>query len=293
LIRDSSTTNKKWNIIMTTPTKFQIAEQKDLSVTVDDSLYFFEGRFTEYLDKLEEAKLEKGIEMIQDVVKHLGNITLKLQNGQQVFLNKNFSAQRIKKLAFRQQAEKNVQLRDGEIDFVKKQYKGNWETLKKHKDLKVYLEHNKTQPFDAASPIDQKIKSVLDLKSQTKLRYLKLEKTAQGENDDSAEEIFVNYPTVTYELGCYNRIRTDFCLLKGSDAGKETEDPAAEDDMLLVTFGYGVVCFDDIAGEFNLQEVRQQVEEKMLAEQNGICSEAVSQMQEKLRELAMFTKFIS
>lgn len=277
---------------MTTPTKFQIAEQKDLSVTVDDSLYFFEGQFNVYLDKLEEATLEKGLGMIQDVVKHLGNITLKLQNGQQVFLNKNFSAQRIKKLAFRQQAEKNVQLRDGEIDFVKKQYKGNWETLKKHKDLKVYLEHNKNQPFDAASPIDQKIKSVLDLKSQTKLRYLKLDKLAQGENDDSAGEIFVNYPTAKYELGFFNRIKTDFCLLKGNDAAKETEDPA-EDDMLIVTFGYGVVCFDDIAGEFNLQEVRRQVEEKMLAEQNGICTETVNQMQEKIRELAMFTKFIS
>jgi len=240
---------------MTTPTKFQIAEQKDLSVTVDDSLYFFEGQFNLYLDKLEEAKLEKGLGMIRDVVKHLGNITLKLQNGQQVFLNKNFSAQRIKKLAFRAQAEKNVQLRDGEIDFVKKQYKGNWETLKKHKDLKVYLEHNKNQQFDLASPIDQKIKRVLDLKSQTKLRYLKLDRMAQEVNDDSAGEIFVNYPTVTYELGVFHRIKTDFGLLKGNDAGKETEDPA-EDDMLIVTFGYGVVCFDDIAGEFNLQEVR-------------------------------------
>jgi len=79
-------------------------------------------------------------------------------------LNKNFTAQRIKKIAFSAQSSKNVELRKhNQIEFVKKNYKGNWEVLKKHKEIKIWTEQNKLMgDFKPQNPIDAIVQDLLD-----------------------------------------------------------------------------------------------------------------------------------
>ena len=78
-----------------------------------------------------------------DAIIHLGNISDKLQVGNPILLNQNFSANRIKKMAFAAQSLRNVELKNNQVEFVKKNYKGNWEALKNHKDVKNWSEQNK------------------------------------------------------------------------------------------------------------------------------------------------------
>ena len=79
-------------------------------------------------------------------------------------INQNYSAQRIKKLAFSAQAKKNVELsKSNNIEFVKKNYKGNWEVLKKHKEIKNWTEDNKNYGnLNSENPIDSILIGILN-----------------------------------------------------------------------------------------------------------------------------------
>jgi hypothetical protein len=81
---------------------------------------------------------------------------------------------------------------------VKKNYKGNWEVLKHHKNLKNWTEQNKILcDFNKKNPIDNIIASILNNKLQTKLRYLRLQKLKGNQ----------------YELGDRVKIKSELCML--------------------------------------------------------------------------------
>ena len=42
-----------------------------------------------------------------------------------------------------------------------------------------------------------------------------------------------------------------------------------------MSYGKGVALFDDVAAKLNLKEVRSQVRDKMMAEQNGLSKETI------------------
>ena len=131
------------------------------------------------MEKLEsniDTILAYDADLIKGTLLHLGNLSEKVSLGSSVFINQNYSAQRIKKLAFGQQSRINVVIsKNNIIDFVKKQYKGNWETLKHHKDVKTFSESNRTNnTFDLSNPVDQKLSMILENKLQSKLRYMEL-----------------------------------------------------------------------------------------------------------------------
>ena len=44
---------------------------------------------------------------------------------------------------------------------------------------------------------------------------------------------------------------------------------------LCMSYGKGVALFDDVAAKLNLKEVRSQVRDKMMAEQNGLSKETI------------------
>ena len=105
-------------------------------------------------------------------------------------------------MAFAAQSLRNVELKNNQVEFVKKNYKGNWEALKNHKDVKNWSEQNKLSGnFNKNEPVDCKLMSILDDKLQTKLRYLKLQKIIENK----------------YELGDNYKIRTEFCILKSKE----------------------------------------------------------------------------
>ena len=131
------------------------------------------------MEKLEsniDTILAYDADLIKGTLLHLGNLSEKVSLGSSVFINQNYSAQRIKKLAFGQQSRINVVIsKNNIIDFVKKQYKGNWETLKHHKDVKTFSESNRNNnTFDLSNSVDQKLSMILENKLQSKLRYMEL-----------------------------------------------------------------------------------------------------------------------
>ena len=199
---------------MASKAKFVLNKEK--KVTAKNSI--------EYLEKVEEnleSILAYDSTMIKETLLHLGNISDKLATGTHIFIKQNYSAQRIKKLAFGQQSKKNVAIINGSIEFVKKQYKGNWEQLKYHRDLKNFNESNRaSNTFEISSPIDLKLISVLDNKISNKLRYLSLRRITENQ----------------FQLG---PLRTKFCLLTDKD------EDGVKMDHLCLTSGNGVVIFDE------------------------------------------------
>ena len=160
---------QKWNNIFASKAKFVLDKEK--KITGLNSI--------DYILRLENSLdtiLAYDADLIKDTLLHLGNLAEKVSLGSNVFINQNYSAQRIKKLAFGQQSRLNVTIsKNNVIDFVKKQYKGNWETLKHHKDIKTYSESNRNNnSFDLSNPVDEKLSKILENKLQSKLRYMEL-----------------------------------------------------------------------------------------------------------------------
>lgn len=58
-----------------------------------------------------------------------------------------------------------------------------------------------------------------------------------------------------------------------------------------MSYGKGVALFDDVAAKLNLKEVRSQVRDKMMAEQNGLSKETIVEVQRLLTDCWTFTKF--
>ena len=129
--KDFNTVNKQWKQLLSSKAKFTLGEKK---VTILDSVSFLKK-----IQNLDDILCDLSIQ--GNILVHLGNLSDKLSQGNQIFILKNFTAQRIKKIAFSQQAAKNVELSKSKlIEFVKKNYRGNWEVLKKHKNVKNWTE---------------------------------------------------------------------------------------------------------------------------------------------------------
>ena len=118
LSKEQPTMVQKWKTVLGSKAKFVINKEK--KVTGNNSIEFLE-KFEENIDSM----LAYDSNMIKDTLLHLGNLSEKLATGSHVFINQNYSAQRIKKLAFGQQSKRNVGITNGSIEFVKKEYKGN------------------------------------------------------------------------------------------------------------------------------------------------------------------------
>ena len=176
---------------------------------------------------------------MQDVVMHIGNVSDKLSIGNQVFINQNYSAQRIKKLAFKAQSKKNIELsKNNCIEFVKKNYKGNWEVLKKHKDIKNWTEINKKSAnLDQNDPVDKIIIDILEDKLQTKLRYLQVKKLSGSH----------------FEFGDSSKIRSQLCMLNENSS----EEEKTQKDQLCMTFGNCVLMFDHQIHNLTISEVQK------------------------------------
>ena len=63
------------------------------------------------------------------------------------------------------------------VEFVKKNYKGNFESLKWHKDVSNYIEWNKMIEFDEKErPEDAILAPMITPRLSTKLKYLRVDR---------------------------------------------------------------------------------------------------------------------
>lgn len=87
-------------------------------------------------DELNSVSIVKALAEPVDI---LGKIVEKMADGKQVFLNLNYNAQRTRKTLFEKQTEQKIVYTESEgavvpgIEFVKENYKGNIEALKRHR----------------------------------------------------------------------------------------------------------------------------------------------------------------
>jgi hypothetical protein len=86
LSQDQNTISKKWQTVLGSKSKFSTSEKV---IRTTDSVSFLRG--IEDLNKDLASDLTKQA----DVLVHLGNIADKLQSGNQVFINQNFSSLRV------------------------------------------------------------------------------------------------------------------------------------------------------------------------------------------------------
>ena len=110
-----------------------------------------------------------------------------------------------------------------------------------------------------------------------------------------------------FRIGANLKLETEFFPLKGAEdddesqfeASKNTEteedvsqNQAAGDlPVLCMRYGNGVLIFDDVVGQLNLKEVRGEVRNKMIEEQNGLAKETVKELQGLLKDCWMLQKF--
>lgn len=114
LSKDHNTVNKKWNQLVQSKAKFTLGHvDESLSLAKyapgDKKVFVSESiSFLQKIQSLEDILCDLSIQ--SNILVHLGNLSEKLSQGNQIFIQKNFTAQRIKKLAFGQQASRNVGL---------------------------------------------------------------------------------------------------------------------------------------------------------------------------------------
>lgn len=108
----------------------------------------------------------------------------------------------MQKLAFAAQSERNVEInKDKMVEIVKKNYKGNWETYKRHNNIINFHNENKSlEIIPSGNPLSSKIIQLKD-DPHSYLKYLKISQMSGNK----------------YEIGDSNKMRTEFCLLKTED----------------------------------------------------------------------------
>jgi len=95
---------------------------------INDTLKFFSKMQKMDFDKFQNDKM---FETMTLILFYMGVVSKNfLNNGKQLFLNKNYSSFRIKKIAFNKQATKNVEIKQNEVNIIKKNYRGKWESYK-------------------------------------------------------------------------------------------------------------------------------------------------------------------
>lgn len=231
---NQDTVNQNWKTLFNSKAKYTLNDKK---IITSESISFLESIKS-------SSDVYQDLMVLQDILVHVGNVSDKLAIGNQVFINQNYSAQRIKKLAFAAQSKKNVELsKINTIEFVKKNYKGNWEVLKKHKEIKIWTEDNKTQGnLDSEHPIDKMIIDILNDKLQTKLRYLQVNKLTGNH----------------IEFGDCNMVRTELCMLNSRDTESQADlTESCCEDQLCMTFGNCVLMFDQQIHQMTIREVQK------------------------------------
>ena len=227
----------------------------------------------------------------------LGNIADKLGQGKQVFIGLNYGAQRVKKQAFEEQVERNISYTDSKnsliegVEFVKKNYKGNMEALKRHRDVDNNIESNKLVEFRPEfKPEDAVLGPMIIPRLTRQMKFLRVQRVSG----------------MTFRFGQNLKLETELFPLKGADedddeeesrarAGTITDSEAASDQpagpVLCMKYGNGVMIFDECVGQLNLKEVRNQVKGKMMEEQNGLTRGTITELQDLIKGVWMLSKF--
>lgn len=134
------------------------------------------GQVADLRSKLMKGEFENPLGTISQLLVKVGFFSKNIQMGKQLYLQQNYAAQRVKNTAQKYQASKNVELKKGQIQIVKKNYKGKIEMLKKHQNIAQYHEENAQQQFDENSEVDQTVAHILKKSKDTQLAYLKIQK---------------------------------------------------------------------------------------------------------------------
>ena len=82
------------------------------------------AKVKDHQNSLMKAENENALHIISDILVKVGFFAKNIQMGKQIYLQQNYAAQRVKNVAQKQQAIKNVELKKGQIQIVKKNYKG-------------------------------------------------------------------------------------------------------------------------------------------------------------------------
>ena len=123
------------------------------------------------------------------------------------------------------------------VEIVKKNYKGNWETYKRHNAIANFSAQNKAIKIDKITPLTSKIQKLKD-DPQSYFKYLKL---AQLNGNK-------------FEIGDCNKMTTEFCLLNTED-GENIQDKS----HLCLTYGSCVILYDDQIKKLCQFEVQKQI----------------------------------
>lgn len=227
------------------------------------------------------------IKALVDPIDAIGQIVEKLATGKQVFMNMNYGAQRTRKAAFAQQANLNVEYTESldsavpGVEFVKKNYKGNFEALNRHRFVENCNDWNMLVDFDSqVRPEDDILGPMVVPRLAGEMKFLRLQRIGG----------------VRFQLGHAYKLETEFFPLQGGEdnSSNGTSTIQTNEDkggVLCMKYGNGVLIFDEAVGQLNLKEVRNQVRNKMQAEQNGLGKETVKEVQELLTECWTFSKF--
>ena len=227
------------------------------------------------LDDKHEGTVDAGqlVAKLIAPVTALGQVADKLGQGKQVFIGLNYGAQRVKKQAFEEQVERNIVYSDSKnsliegVEFVKKNYKGNNEALKRHRDVDNNIEWNKLVEFRPEfKPEDAILGPMIIPRLSRQMKFLRVQRVSG----------------MTFRLGQNLKLETELFPLKGADEDDdeeerprtgslaESESTAGGDQpagpVLCMKYGNGVLVFDEGVGQLNLKEVRAQVKAKMMEE---------------------------
>jgi len=139
---------------------------------INDTLKFFSKMQKMDFDKFQNDKM---FETMTLILFYMGVVSKNfLNNGKQLFLNKNYSSFRIKKIAFNKQATKNVEIKQNEVNIIKKNYRGKWESYKNQKSIRNYVNENNLLELDLSKAPELGLQKIL--KEKTSLRYLMIER---------------------------------------------------------------------------------------------------------------------
>lgn len=138
LLSDQGTIMKKWSTILSDDETVEIGGA-EFKLQVDECLVSL-PELSDVQSRLMAGEIDNALHLIADLLIKIGFFTKNIQLGKQIYLQQNYAAQRVKNVAQRQQAIKNIELKMRQIQIVKKNYKGKTEMLKKHQDFPQYFE---------------------------------------------------------------------------------------------------------------------------------------------------------
>ena len=237
-----------------------------------------------YLPQLQKFLTEKlatdgelsGVDIVSalvDPVDTLGKVVEKIAQGRWVFLNRNYGAQRTRKTTCDKQSQQNIIHTDSAeavvpgVEFVKENYKGNLEALKRHRHVESQSNQNEQIDFDAMSaPSNHVLAPLLTPRLSNEFQFLQVKHL----NDSH----FVLGDANSIETELFPLMQDDDSSLKSVCHDLQTFESQGNDEervgALCMKYGKCALLVDDAIGQLNLREVRAQVRGKMQVEQNGL-----------------------